>query len=370
MYKKKNLVIFFPSFEKGGVANVLRNLIKSQDSEKFSIHIISSRNLLSSIVRKKRFTFYPVTSKVNIPFFPPRFTSALNAMFVLITLLKKLNGATVVHSMQSNVAAIIACILNGAKIIIRNSENPIYSTIHTENKFFGWLVFCLKLLFYNFADGIITNSEGSAKSLKYFVFNNKKIYYIYNPYLIKINKKKFKKKNYIINIARLRKQKDQKTLLYAYKLFLEKNKKYKLLILGHGNLKNDLKLISKELKISNKVIFMGWIKNTMPYLKKAKIFVLSSVYEGFGNVLVDAINYNVPCVSTDCPSGPNEILLNGRGGYLVKPKSSKQLASKMLYCINNYEESLIKNSKAKIKLNRFLVSKNTKKYFNYLESFI
>ena len=368
MYKK-NLVIFFPSFEKGGVANVLRNLLKSQDSKRFSIHIISSRNLLSSIATKNKFNFYPVTRKINIPFFPPRFVSALNAMIVLITLLKKLNEKTVVHSMQSNVAAIIACIFKGINIVIRNSENPIYSTIHTENKFFGWIVFFLKFLFYNFADGIITNSKGSANSLKYFVFNNKKIHYIYNPYLKKINKKKFKKKNYIINIARLRKQKDQKTLLYAFKLFQEKKDKYKLLILGHGNLKNDLKLISKKLKISNKVIFMGWTKNTLIYLKNAKIFVLSSVYEGFGNVLVDAINYDVPCVSTDCPSGPNEILLNGKGGYLAKPKSPKSLSNQMLYCIDNYQESLLKNSKAKTKLNRFLISKNTKKYFKYIERF-
>ena len=370
MYKKKNLIIFFPSFEKGGVANVLQNLMNSQDSKKFNIHIISSRNLSSSIVAKKKFNFYLVNKKIYVPFFPPRFASALSGMFVLISLLKKLNGKTVVHSMQSNVAAIIACMFKRTKIIIRNSENPIYSTINTENKFFGWLVFFLKLLFYNFADGIVTNSKGSANSLKYFVFNNKKIYHIYNLYLKKINKKKFKKKNYIINIARLRKQKDQKTLLYAYQLFLKKNKKYKLLILGHGNLKNNLKLITKKLKISNKVIFMGWVKNTLPYLKRAKIFVLSSAYEGFGNVLVDSINCDVPCVSTDCPSGPNEILLNGKGGYLAKTKSPKSLASKMLYCIDNYQESLLKNSKAKIKLNRFLVSKNTKKYFNYLESFI
>jgi glycosyltransferase involved in cell wall biosynthesis len=272
--------------------------------------------------------------------------------------------------MQSNVAAIIVCILKRKKIVIRNSENPIYSTINTENNFFGLLAFCLKLLFYNFADGIITNSKGSANSLKYFVFNKKKIYHIYNPYLKKINKKIFKKQNYIINIGRLRKQKDHKTLLCAFKIFLEKNKKYKLLILGHGNLEYDLKLLSKKLKISNKVIFKGWVKNTVPYLKKSKIFVLSSVYEGLGNVLIDAINYNVPCVSTNCPSGPNEILLNGSGGYLVKPKSPKLLAKKMLFSIDYYQESLLKNSKAKNKLSRFLVVKNSKKYFNYLESFL
>ena len=100
------------------------------------------------------------------------------------------------------------------------------------------------------------------------------------------------------------------------------------------------------------------------------IFVLSSIYEGLGNVLIDAIKYNVPCVSTNCPSGPNEILLNGSGGYLVKPKSPKLLAKKMLFSIDYYQESLLKNSKAKKKLSRFLVVKNSKKYFNYLESFL
>jgi len=105
-------------------------------------------------------------------------------------------------------------------------------------------------------------------------------------------------------------------------------------------------------------------------LKKSKIFVLSSIYEGLGNVLIDSINYNVPCISTNCPSGPSEILLNGEGGYLVKPKSPKLLAQKMIHSINNYSKSLSKNLKAKKQLSRFLVKENTKKYFSYLESFL
>lgn len=368
--KKKNIVLFYPSFEKGGVTNILHNLLNSKNSEKFNIHVISSRNLLDTInIRKNKQNFYPVANKIKIPFFPQRFVTALNAMFVLNSVLNTMKEKTIVHSMQSNVAAVIVCMLKQKKIIIRNSENPIYSTLNTENKFFAVIATILKFLFYNFTDGIITNSKGSAKSLRYFVFNKKKIHPIYNPYLKKINKKTFKKKNYLINIARLRKQKDHKTLLLAFKIFLKKNKKYKLLILGHGNLEKELKLQAKKLEISNQVIFKGWVKNTTTYLKKSKIFVLSSVYEGLGNVLIDAINYNVPCVSTDCPSGPNEILLNGRGGYLTKTKSPNSLAKAMLYSVDNYTFSLKKNMKAKKKLNRFLVIKNAKKYFDYLNSF-
>ncbi len=368
--QKKDLILFYPSFERGGVENILQNLIKERNSNEYNIHIISSKNFLKLKFKKnKNLNFYPVLRKINIPFIPQRFITALNGMIILNSLLKDKRKNVVVHSMQSNVAAIIVCLFKNIKIVIRNSEDPIYSTINSENIFFGFISFCLKLLFYNFADGIITNSKGSANSLRYFVFNKKKIHQIYNPYLKKINKKNYVKKKYIINIGRLRKQKDHKTLLLAFEIFLKKKKDYKLIILGHGNLEDNLKILSKKLKISNKVIFKGWTKDTLTYLKKSKIFVLSSIYEGLGNVLIDAINFNVPCVSTDCKSGPSEILLNGKGGYLVETRKPHLLADKMLLSLDQYKESLNKNARAKSRLDRFLISKNSKKYFSYLNSF-
>jgi len=366
---KKNLIIFYPSYEKGGVTNILKNLIESKNKEKFKIHIISSNQFLKNIKSSKKFIFHNVEKNITIPFFPNRYNTALNGMFALFSLIRKLKTNIIIHSMQSNVAAIIISILKRKKIIIRNSENPIYSTLNSENYFFGIFTFFLKFLFYNFADGIITNSKGSAQSLKYFVINKNKIKYIYNPYLKKINRKRFKKFNYIINIARLRKQKDHKTLLEAFQIFSKKNKKYKLLILGHGNLEYKLKQKCKKLGILDKVIFKGWVKKTEIYLKKSKIFVLSSVYEGLGNVLIDAINFDVPCVSTNCPSGPSEILLDGKGGYLCLVKSPLQLANKMTHSIKNYSKSLKKNSFAKKSLDRFLISNQSKKYFDYLYKF-
>ena len=290
-------------------------------------------------------------------------------MIKLLHVLNNIGQNTIVHSMQSNIAAIIICFIKNKKIIIRNSENPIYSTLNSENKFSGFITFLMKLIFYNFSDGIITNSKGSAKSLSLFVFDKKKIMQIYNPYLKKLNFKKFKKQKIILNIARLRKQKDHFTLIKAFEIFSKKNKDYKLLILGHGNLKEKLISLTKNLKIYNKVSFKGWVSDTIPYIKKSKIFVLSSVYEGLGNVLIDAINYDTPCISTNCPSGPDEILVNGKGGILVKPKSPKLLAEKMEYSVNNYKKVLIKNDFGKKKLNRFSIKKNTNKYFEYLNTF-
>lgn len=125
-------------------------------------------------------------------------------------------------------------------------------------------------------------------------------------------------------------------------------------------------MIAKNFKIENKVLFKGWIKNTLPYLKKSKLFILSSIYEGLGNVLIDAINSNTPCISTNCHSGPREILLNGKGGYLVKIKSPILLAKKIIFCIENYSLALKKNEIAKKKLKRFYIKSQSKKYFDFL----
>ncbi|WP_075522636.1 glycosyltransferase [Candidatus Pelagibacter communis] len=362
------LILFYPSFERGGVEKILQNLIENNNS--FKINLISTKNALKVIDQKKfKFNFFEVKKKFIIPFFPERFSTAINAMIILFNIVNQKKKKFVIHSMQSNVAAIIIGIIKNQKVIIRNSENAIFSILHAENRLFAFITTLLKICFYNFADGIVTNSVGSGKSLKYFVINRKKIKPIYNPYLKSKNNKKHLKKNIIINIGRLRKQKDHSTLIKAFQIFSKTNKKYKLLILGKGNLENKLKQLSIDLKINDKVIFKGWKQNTSFYLKNSKLFVFSSKYEGLGNVLIDAINYNIPCISTNCPSGPSEILLNGKGGYLVKSGSPQILAQKMSFAIQNYSLSLKKNAYAKRKLNRFLISNQVKKYYDYLNSF-
>lgn len=363
---KRDLILFYPSFEKGGVEEILKNLIKK--NTKFKITLISSKSAKKSI-KLKNVNFIEVTQKIRVPFLHPRYLSALNASIILFKHLGVTNKKTVIHSMQSNVAAIIVGLFKGNKVIIRNSENPIYSFLYSDNKFFSFISLILKFFFYNFADGIVTNSIGSKKSLEKFVSQKNKIVTIYNPYLEKINKIKNKKKNYLLSIGRLQKQKDHETLLKAFCIFSKKFNEYKLLILGKGKLEIKLKKLAKNLDVHQKVIFKGWIKNTTPYLKSSKLFVLSSIYEGLGNVLIDAINYDTPCISTNCHSGPNEILLKGKGGYLVEIRSPNLLAKKLIYCVENYKLALKKNEIGKKKLDRFYIESQSKKYFDYLSKY-
>lgn len=362
---KKKLIFFYPSLENGGVTKNLINIIEGCKYKKLELHLISSSNPINDKIFCDYY-FHKIKNNLNFFFLPHRFNSSINAMLVLYDLLKNLGSNVIVHSMQSNIAAIIVCLFTRNKIVIRNSEDPISSTIYSESLFFSFIVFLLKIIFYNFSDKAITNSLGSKKSLGFFFYNKKKIKTIYNPYLKNINIKKYKKNNIIVNIARLRKQKDHETLIRAFKIFNEYYKDYKLMIIGHGNLENKLKRLVLSLNLKNKVIFTGWVKNPNSYLKKAKLFVLSSLYEGLGNVLIDAINYDTPCIATNCRSGPNEILKYGRGGYLVPVKDYIALSQSMIMAIKKYQLSRKKNNFAKKYLKRFNMKNNVNLYFNFL----
>ena len=367
---KKNLILYYPSFERGGVEENLKNLINNFSNE-LNLHLISSlESSKSRKIFKKRCHIHNTKKISLLKFLPKRINLAISSMAILFKLIKKNKKKNlIIHSMQSNVAAIIICLILRVKIVIRNSEDPIYSTIYSENKVFSYLFFLSKIVFYNLCDGIITNSIGSGRSLKLFLLNKTKVQAIYNPYLRKKNNKKFKKERIIINIGRFRKQKNQLLLIRAFSKFNYKIKGYKLYLIGDGILKNRLIEEAEKLGIKEKVYFIGWVKNTSKYIKKAKLFVLPSLYEGLGNVLIDAINFNVPCISTNCKSGPNEILMNNKGGFIIRNKDETDLYKKMLYCIKNYDVSLKKNNYAKKYLSRFLTIKQVKKYEEYLMKF-
>lgn len=98
------------------------------------------------------------------------------------------------------------------------------------------------------------------------------------------------------------------------------------MILGTGHLEQDLKKLCGRLGIEDRVAFIGQVDNPLSYMKQADLFVLSSAWEGFGNVLVEALYCGLPIVSTDCPSGPSEILENGKYGTLVPPSNPDMLA--------------------------------------------
>lgn len=129
----------------------------------------------------------------------------------------------------------------------------------------------------------------------------------------------------LIAIGSFKPQKDFSNLLQAFARVLQTNDA-RLLILGEGPLRDELEALIVALGLSDRVQMPGFVSDPYPYLAQADLFVLSSAWEGLGNVILEALVCGTPVVSTDCPSGPAEILENGRYGHLVPVGDAEALA--------------------------------------------
>ena len=366
----KKIIIFYPSFERGGVEIILINLINFFLKKKIKVVLIAS-NIKKGVIKSKLFKSKKIEPS-RISFLPDRINKALSASIVLkneIKNSKKKN--TIILSLQGSSLAIIISKFLGFKIVVRNAEDPLHSTIHAENKIQSIIILFLKILFYNFADKIITNSKGSGNSLKKILIQKKKIHPIYNPYLKKLIRNSSHKRNdNLLSVGRLAKQKDFYNLIIAFSIIKDEIPNYKLVIVGDGELKNKLQKLVNNFGLNKRVILTGWKTNLKKYYLNSKLFILNSLYEGLGNVLIDAVNYNLPIITTNCKSGPNEIIDYGNGGFLVPIKNPRLLSKKILFCLKNYDISLKKSKNAKKKIKRFDCEINCNNYFKLISKTI
>ena len=132
----------------------------------------------------------------------------------------------------------------------------------------------------------------------------------------------------ILSVGRLTHEKDHFTLIKAFAR-LAAGRSCRLIILGEGGLRKELEGLVADLKLTDRVSLPGWVENPFAYMSRASLFVLSSIYEGLSMVLVEALACGCPCVSTDCPAGPAEVLEDGRVGPLVPAGDETALAEAM-----------------------------------------
>jgi len=137
-----------------------------------------------------------------------------------------------------------------------------------------------------------------------------------------------KGKKVIVSVGRLVRNKDFSTLIKAFNRLEEKN--IVLLILGEGNLEYQLQSLINRLNLEKKILLTGFIDNPYSIVAKSDVFVLSSIFEGMPNSLIEAMVLNIPIVATDCPSGPKEILMDGEHGILVPVNDSKLMADAII----------------------------------------
>lgn len=173
---------------------------------------------------------------------------------------------------------------------------------------------------YPYAEIIVAVSHDIKSDLvRNYGIKEKKIQVIYNSYdidsikhqascFLELNESQIFSSPVIITVGRLSKQKGQWNLLRSFALVKQVIHNAKLVILGDGELKSQLISVAGSLNLINDVYFLGFVENPYKYIAKSSVFVLTSLYEGFPNSLAEAMACGVPVISTDCHSGPREIL--------------------------------------------------------------
>jgi len=193
---------------------------------------------------------------------------------------------------------------------------------------------------YPLADGIITVSEGVAKDFALYTrIPLERIKVIYNPVISEqllkaadqpVRHRFFIEGQYpvILGVGRLAEQKDFSTLIKAFDI-LRKKIPSRLIILGDGEERSSLEELIRLLGLQDFVDLPGFDVNPFAFMKQASVFVLSSKWEGLPGVLIQALACGCPVVSTDCLSGPAEILKDGEYGYLVPVGDARAIAEAM-----------------------------------------
>ena len=356
--QKKQLIIFMPSIEGGGVEKnlfIISNFL-SQNIKNVCLITTSTKQ------KKKIKNIKIILPSLKIWEYCGRRIKYFICLYELIKVLF-LNKRNLVFAFQANIYCIIICKLLNTKIIIRSNSSPSgWSKNIIKKKIFS---FYLKL-----ADKIIVNSLEFKKEFKK-KFNINSIC-IYNPLnkkeVISLSKKKiffpfFKnyKKLKIITIGRFTDQKDHITFLKSLNI-LKKEIKFRAIIIGRGINKTSMKRFIQDNDMNNFTKILDFKTNPYKYIKLADLFVLTSKFEGLPNVLLETACLKKFIISTNCPTGPKEILMSGKNGFLCKVGDPKDISKKILIYNNNKKLLKKKILNSFNGLSRFNYNLNLNKY--------
>jgi glycosyltransferase involved in cell wall biosynthesis len=361
---EKKLIIFNPSIEDGGVEKNLF-LITNYLANKIPFLIL----ITSSIDKKKFFSKRIIFSVIYFKFFDyfKRYPKYFFCILLLIFNIIKYKRRVIVLAFQANIYAIIISKLLGVSIITRSNTSP-----------HGWNKTSIKQLIFKFffkkTDLIIVNSIEFKKQMDMAYSIKSKV--ILNPFDFNYIKKKslenIKNKFFeinnlkLINVGRLVDQKDQITIFKAIKLVLKKNKNVKLVIVGKGEKKTELNNYIARNKLESHIKLVGYQDNPFNHIRAADLFILSSKYEGLPNALIESMFLKRSVISSDCPTGPKEILHNGKYGSLFKVGDYKFLAKLIL----NYKKNKKKIKNAFLSCSRYSYQNNCEEYYRTIKPYL
>lgn len=239
-----------------------------------------------------------------------------------------------------NAMVLVAAKLAGIHARIVLSDHTHLSGSAARSRWTSRLVPLSMRLTYRFADQVVAVSRSVARDVvRHSGVAPDKLQVIYNGLDLEGARRRAQlsaepvdvadmEQGYIISVGRLDSVKDHATLIQAFAI-VARRRPESLVIVGEGRERPNIEHLIKSLGLERRVRLTGYLANPMPLLRRARLFVLSSVAEGFAIALLEAMACGVPVVSTDCPGGPREILEDGKWGELVPVGNSVALGAAM-----------------------------------------
>ncbi len=335
---KKRIAIFVSFSGQGGVERMITNLAGGM--AKAGCHV----DLVLAKARGEHLAAIP--PQVRVVKLGSRHT--LTSLVPLVRYLRREKPDALLAAKDRAIkVAVTARYLTAPNLrLIGRLGTTVSAALDGRNPLKRWLWYSSMRLFYRGVDQIIAVSGGVARDVQRIAgLSPDRIRVVRNPVVTPqmrelalaepphpwLSKKELP---IILGAGRLTRQKDFPTLLRAFAR-LQNRRPSRLIILGEGALRQRLMELASELGISEKLALPGFAINPYAWLARADLFVLSSAWEGSPNVLTEALALGTPAVATDCPSGPREILQQGRYGPLVPVGNAEALAEAMEYTLAN-----------------------------------
>lgn len=344
---KKNILFYIETLQVGGIEKVLIELLKNIDKEKFDINLLIGYHL--PLLEKFK---NDIPNEIKIEYL------LKDDIFCKFKEKKALGKLCFYEKVLNEILAIKRKKIMEKKLLDLLDKEKIECVIDFDMTLATYVkrINCKKITFCHFSlknyhRGIKSRQEKLLKRLEKYnrlivisdkmkeeaieIYPNleKNIVRLYNSFNIEEIRKKaeeeieeLKDKKYILAVGRLEEtQKDFTTLIKGYSKVCNEIEE-ELYIIGEGRHKQQLENLVKELKIENRVRFLGFKSNPYPYMRNASLFIHSSKFEGLPTVMIEALILGKLIIATDCPTGPKEILNNGKNGILTKLGDENNLA--------------------------------------------
>ena len=359
MSNKKLLICLHPYSNKGGATIKIQQILNNLSPKNFEIVYLyikknSKLNLNTNIktikIKSKRtlFAYFEIKK-------------------IISTYNQKKFSKKIFISNQNYSNVLVYYLLRGFKdfksvLIERNHLDELYYYNSVKDFIKKFIIKILMKMNYKYSDRIIGNAKKLSKDLSKFV--NKKVHTIYSPNnpkeilkFSKVYKPKFflkdEKKIRLLSISRFTKRKNIITLIKAFNEINKKYVNFELILIGYGPELKKIKSFITENKLNKNIFILDYIENPYPYFLISDLYISTSLYEGCPNSIIEAIILNLPVISSNCNSGPDEILLKGKGGFIFQKKNFHELANLLELFLLKKNIFIKKTNIAKKNLYRF-----------------